>query len=47
MLVRRFPLTVMALVIAGSAVAGTQNFMRRSRAPYALGINVILYALSH
>jgi hypothetical protein len=31
--VRRFPLLVMTLVIAGSAVLGAQNFMRRSRAP--------------
>jgi hypothetical protein len=31
--VRRFPLIVMTLVIAGSAVLGAQSFMRRSRAP--------------
>jgi hypothetical protein len=30
---RRFPLLVMALVVATGAVAGAQNFMRRSRAP--------------
>jgi hypothetical protein len=30
---RRFTLLVMACFVAGSAVAGAQNFMRRSRAP--------------
>ena len=33
MTVRRFPLIVVALTIAGSAVLGAQNFMRRSPAP--------------
>jgi len=33
MALRRLPLVVMALVIAGGAVVGAQNFMRRSRAP--------------
>ena len=33
MTVRRFPLIVMTLVIAGSALLGAQRFMRRSRAP--------------
>jgi hypothetical protein len=30
---RRFPLIVVALIIAGSVVAGAQNFIRRGRAP--------------